>query len=101
MAKKSNKTRRTRGLSLIEFLNLATASDQKMSSGAVKEQKDQIKRLARSNNWQREFSRELDKNPNWVQLAKEGVKFFIAENGTVKGAFPIVRNNIALIKVVM
>ncbi len=99
MAKKSNN--KTRGISLIELLNKATSSED-MSSGAVKDQIGEIKRLVRKNNWQGRFSKMLAQSPNWVELAEEtGVRYIVDKDGKEKGVFPIIRNNMAMLKVVM
>lgn len=98
MAKTSNKRR---GNSLIELLNKATSSDGSMSSGAVKDQVNEIKRQARKNNWQGKFSRLLDKSPDWVELAEDGVSYIVDKDGKEKGVFPVIRNNVAVLKVVM
>lgn len=100
MAKTGNN--KTRGISLIELLNKAAASDTAMSSGEVKSQIGEIKKQVRKNNsWQRKFSKLLEQNPNWVELAEQGICYYVDKNCREKGVFPIVRNDMALLKVVM
>lgn len=98
---RNNKKKRGNIVGLIEYLNMATSYQTKSSTEAKKDIKD-IKQQARSNGWQKQFSKLVAENPNWVELAMDrGVKYLISKDGREKGVFPRVLNGTAVLKVVM